>query len=57
MYPEPNRKMLFPLVKELYHPFVCVFRHTLKTGMFEPVAGSILGKRKFPEAVSGGVFV
>jgi len=47
----------FVNVKQLFYPFVGVFRHTPKTGMVEPVLSSIFGKRIFLEAVSCHIFI
>jgi hypothetical protein len=49
--------MWFPPIKQLFHPFFCISRHTLKTGMLKPVLGSILCEGKFLKAVSGDAFV
>jgi hypothetical protein len=56
MYPEPNREMWFPPIKDLFRHFVCVLRHTLDTGMFKPVLGSVCSERKFNQVVSGDFF-
>jgi len=49
--------MWFAPVKQPSHPFFCILRHTLKTGMLNPVFGSIFSERKVPQAVFGDVFV
>ena len=57
IYPQPNPKMWLSLVQQLLRPFVCIFPHTLKTGMLEPVLGSIFSESKFPQAVLGDLFI
>jgi hypothetical protein len=49
--------MRFPRVKQLFHPFLCIFHRTLTTSMFNPVLGGVFGQREFAQAVSGDVFV
>ena len=39
-------KIWFRLVKELLHSLHCMLRHTLKTGMFEPVLSCVFSERK-----------
>jgi hypothetical protein len=41
-YPELNCEMWHPPVKQLFHPLVCILRHTLEKGMFKPVLQRIL---------------
>jgi hypothetical protein len=47
----------FARIKQLFHPFFCIFRHTLKTGMLNPVLGSVFSERKICEAFSGDVLI
>jgi hypothetical protein len=49
--------MWFPPIKQPFYPFVCIPRHTLQTGVFEPVLGSVLGEGNFPKVVFGDVIV
>ena len=49
--------MWLPPIEQLFHPFVCISRHTLKTRVFEPVLGSVLCEGKFLKPVSGDVVV
>jgi uncharacterized protein YqgQ len=49
--------MGFPPVKQLLHSFGHILRHTLKTGMFQPVLGSVPREREILQAVSGNIFV
>jgi len=49
--------MWFAPVKKQFHPFLCVFEHTLNTGMLKPVHGGVFNERKFRQAVSGDIFV
>jgi hypothetical protein len=51
MYPEPDGKIWFCPVKKLFHPFLHVLLHAIKTGMLEPVLGSVPGKGKSGYAV------
>jgi hypothetical protein len=40
-------------VKQLFHPFFCILRYAIETGMLEPVLGSVLSERKLRQAVFG----
>jgi len=48
--------MLFARVEQLFHRFLSMLRNALKTGVFEPVLGSVFSERKFPQGVSINVF-
>jgi hypothetical protein len=43
--------MVFPPVKQLFHPFVCFLRHILEAGMLKPVLGSVFSERKSGQVV------
>src|SRR6267142_2567850 len=57
VYPDPDCKMWLVWVKHVFYPFFHIWHHMLKLCMVNPVFGSISGKREFPQAVSGDVFI
>jgi hypothetical protein len=46
-----------PPVKQLLHSFGHILRHTLKTGMSQPVLRSVSSEGEILQVVSGDVFV
>lgn len=49
--------MVFPPVKQPFHPLFGTLRHALETSMLKPALGSIFRERKFRQAVPGDVLV
>src|SRR6267142_2142089 len=43
-YPDPDRKMWFPWIKQLHHSVFGEFRYVLEPSMLKPVAGRIFGE-------------
>jgi hypothetical protein len=57
MNPDPDGKMGFCPIEQLLHSFHYKLRHTLKTGMLEPVLGCVFSERKFHQTPASDVFV